>query len=569
MFRDVYLSELETLHKLAGELAARMPHLAPMLGRDADPATARLFQRLAFAFARVQERTHDDVPEIIHAVFEDIDSSLLQPVPSAALIELVPRTKTQRRPVVLDAGTTFGVRPEKGSAGTFVATEACEVRPWTLREARIDGAERRALTLDIELSSSADLERAAGEDTIVVTLAMGIESALDLRGLLIRHTRSVRARDGEKEIELAKGVQAVAAPPLGPARAAPVSALSALRDYFACPLVFCRFGIPGAQRLVELGNGVRNFEIVLELEVDVPRQIEVDASGLRLHCVPAVSLWSVEAHLQRTASGRYVVRTSDDDQRLVDVEHVEIVDGGSFRGVERWTPASVTRSLEAGRSLLFEVHRGAGVRDDEIDLSLSFLDDDGPVVLSPDAELRARVTVTSARRAGELEAGDVSHASENSPGAMAFRNVSEVTRGCPPIFAHDRLWELFHMKKLGLPALTHQPTLARLLALVNVAAWFKWPRAKPNPDRFEPLLGIERRRVSAVADGEAWPGVEVVLNVDAGAFLCDGDAHLFGELVGSLFASALQPHEWLALRVRTSMGAPIEFPRLFGTRGGP
>jgi len=186
MFHDVYGSELDVLHKLAAELAERFPEVASILGRDADPAMARLLQRLAFAFARVRQHIDDDVPEIIHAILEDVDPALLEPVLSTTLVELAPHPRTLRAATVIEAGATFA----DGAAHpcVFSMTEACEVRPWALREVRVVGGERREIRLSLEVLGGAELPRTIGSDNIVLALTAPLPRALDLRAWLLEHT---------------------------------------------------------------------------------------------------------------------------------------------------------------------------------------------------------------------------------------------------------------------------------------------------------------------------------------------------------------------------------------------
>lgn len=567
MFRDAYLRELEVLHGLSDELAARYPELASMLGRDADPETSRLLQRLAFAFAHVRQRTHDDLPEVIHAIFEDLAPCMLQPVPCATLIELQPNPKTQRGAVDVEIGATFAARHSTGSSGTFVATEACEVRPWVLRHAEVVGPERRAIRLGLELLPGTTLARAVGTDEIVLSLTSEqLESALDLRGILVRHAREVRARCGSIQVVLVESVRGVARVPLAIGRPSThrAMALSSMRDYFTAPQVFCRVSLGGAQKLAALGEGARAFEIFIELDQAVPARIIVDTSALRLHCVPAISLASVEARVEATATGRYALRSEHTGDRLVAVERVELVDGGASRRVARWTPAAVTRSLEEGDGpLMFEVHRDAAAVGDKTDLSVSFLNENGTVPLAPGATARARVLVTNVE-ASNLALGEICRATESSPVTMRFRNVTSVSRGCAPVFANDRLWELLHFMKLGMPALADRRCLARLLALLNLPSWFEWPRAKPSATTFEPLLSIAVVASKHVDAGEVCAGLALTLDVDAGAFLCEGDVHLFGELVGDILRSDLEAHEWLEHTLRCARWPAIDYPRRFG-----
>src|SRR6202045_5490326 len=90
-----YDRELNAIRRLAADFAEAPPKIAGRLrlAPDAvdDPHVARLLEGAAFLAARVHHRLDDEFPELTDALLGVLYPHYLAPVPSAAIVQLVPQ----------------------------------------------------------------------------------------------------------------------------------------------------------------------------------------------------------------------------------------------------------------------------------------------------------------------------------------------------------------------------------------------------------------------------------------------------------------------------------------------
>ncbi len=94
-----YDRELRFLRELAVEFARKYPREAQYLGQDDagrsnDPHVERLIESVALLAAKVRHKVDDDFPELTDALFHILYPHYLSPVPSMAILELVPNPGT-------------------------------------------------------------------------------------------------------------------------------------------------------------------------------------------------------------------------------------------------------------------------------------------------------------------------------------------------------------------------------------------------------------------------------------------------------------------------------------------
>src|SRR5208337_2226966 len=87
--------------------------------------------------------------------------------------------------------------------------------------------------------------------------------------------------------------------------------LFALRAYLAWPEQFAFVEIPHLERLASLGGKNRAFEIVVRFAVPLPKSFALDASMVRLHCVPAVNVYDSPALNAPLVRGRCAIELGD------------------------------------------------------------------------------------------------------------------------------------------------------------------------------------------------------------------------------------------------------------------
>ena len=580
MFRDVYVAELDYLQQLMDELGRDQPQLAPMLGRSADPGTTRLAQNLAFLFARLRQRLDDDLPEVIHPVLEGLCPWMLRPVPGATVLELTPEPSLKEAAHVA-AGSAFGSKPVEGVQCIFQSTLDVTVLPWSLDRVSVSTA-RDEIVLGLSVNDGAVIDLAAAS-ALRLFLAMPTAMALDVRSLLLRDgielvgrvagdPRGTRAR----EIVLARGAGACVFPCAVPRlpeiepRAPDAPELAQLRAYFAWPAHLGLVETASLAPLAELGPDPRRIELVLRLARPLPRAYPLDLPQVRLHATPAVNVHRLQLHDLPLTAGRCDLTgfSGRAGAEVYAIARVTLVRADlASEPAEPWARFFPPRMDDAGRApLRYEVHRVPSVVGPEIDVSLSFTDLEARGGgLSVDVDVLAH----DGPRAARLAIGDVCVPVTASPSLVGFRNVTPVTRHAAPQLEGDRMWRWFQLLKATLPQLCDADHLARALALTNVAAWARWPDAKPDAERFAALLGVRCDRAKRAERDEVVPGARVEIRVDTQAFTGPGDVDAFGESLVPFFAGTLRTHEWLEVVLADANGTPLfTYPARHGTRPG-
>ncbi len=217
--------------------------------------------------------------------------------------------------------------------------------------------------------------------------------------------------------------------------------------------------------------------------------------------------------------------------------------------------------------LLYRVERAPSVLGPEVDVGLVFVDSarDNPAVSVSASSVNVKLLVTDGERAVRVAVGELCVPGPASPPLVSFRNVTAVTRTACRARGRSPL-AMVALVKTPFWQLAEPSSLARALALANVAAWARWPESKPGPDAFEALVGVRVTRMTRPGRDEVFPGARVEVDLRQERFAGAGDIDLFGACLAALFASGLREHEWLELAVCDDRGWFLHYPSRFGTR---
>lgn len=369
-----YNRELQHVREMGGEFAREFPKIAGRLGLEgfecADPYVERLLEGFAFLAARVQLKLDAQFPIFTQHLLEMIYPHFLSPIPSMAVVEMLPDSK--------DAALTTGVlvprhTSMRGITGRDDRT-ACEFRtahpvvltPLTVIDAKyletpaaIAAAGvpipprqnvRAAIRIRLAIPDGMTLNmlefdelplHIAGSDELPSRL---YEQLLgNATGFVIRAT----AASGDALAEFCdasrivrKGFDADEA--LIPYTGRSFSGYRLLQEYFACPARFLFASFTGLRQIFARASGTE-FEIVVLLTRSVSSlHGAVEGLNFRLHCTPAINLFPRRADRLHLDTGKVEYHVLADRTRPMDFEIHSVFDvegfGDSVEPEQRFMP---------------------------------------------------------------------------------------------------------------------------------------------------------------------------------------------------------------------------------------
>lgn len=313
-----YNRELQYIREMGAEFAEAYPRIAARLGMDgidcADPYVERLIESFAFLAARVQLKLDARHPEFTQHLLEMVYPTLLAPVPSSAVVELVPTLAESSLKEGFEVPRGSALRAQVGSGpGT-----SCEFRSahdvvlWPLSVTaakyvvgtssfasaglRLDPRCRGAIRLDLRTEGGVPLR-----ELPVDSLTFFVHATADLAGKIYEQVLAngvgvvVRSKGTSRPVAL----PATALRPVGyeddeallPLSPRGFEGYRLLQEYFSFPDRFLFFAVDGLRKALADLDG-QEFELFLLVDRSLPDlDNALDESQFRLNCTPVVNLF--------------------------------------------------------------------------------------------------------------------------------------------------------------------------------------------------------------------------------------------------------------------------------------
>jgi len=316
---EYYNRELQYIREMGAEFAETYPRIAARLGMDgiecADPYVERLIEAFSFLAARVQLKLDARHPEFTQHLLEMVYPQYLAPVPSCAIVELVPALSESslKDGVRVGRGSTVRAEPMAGEQTACIFRTSQDVMLWPLSvtEVKYVVGTSSFATAGLRLDP-----RTRAACRIAVRASAGVQVAelpLDSLSLFVYATADLAAKIHEQIFANCVGVVvrskgSAQAPVLLPARAirsvgfeddesllpaahARFQGYRLLQEYFAFPERFLFFAVDGLRDALKRCDG-DEFELLLLFDRSMPDlENTLDASQFRLNCTPVVNLF--------------------------------------------------------------------------------------------------------------------------------------------------------------------------------------------------------------------------------------------------------------------------------------
>lgn len=543
-------AEMRYLREAGKEFAEAFPDRAAQLNLDKagarDPYVERLFEGFAFLMGRLREKLDDDLPELTEGLVSLLWPHYLRTIPSLSVVELTPDHVQMKRDELIEAGFEILSRPigPQRTRCLYTTTQAVQLHPLALESLHVtsepDG--RSVLRLRFTCGTLADWKQI---DLSRLPLYLNADAPLAsaLHQALTLQTQALYLRvPGATDRQLLQGHFApkgfAAEDRLWPKADSAFSGYQLLLEYFTFREKFMFVTLHGLEQL-PVKEGLPWFELDVVLGEQWPHDFRLSAEHVRLHAVPVINLFPLEADPMRLAPLQtdYLLRP----MRLQD-GHTEIysVDSvTSSKSTERQDYVPFTSFRHKGGMLRDEaperyfhtrLKRGVnGMHDTWLILGGEGFERDR---LREGESLSLRLTGTNGllpRKA--LQSTLLDTVVKAAQVELRVRNLCAPTLPCYPPNRDRFHWRvLSHLGSNFLPMLDNAEVLRGTLAL------YDWTHGELNRRRLEAIADVRHHLIQRFEKGFLLRGVDIEVTLDANGFSGEGDIHLFGEMLNRFFA---------------------------------
>ncbi|QUG74116.1 type VI secretion system baseplate subunit TssF [Erwinia sp. E602] len=545
-----YEAEMRYLREAAKEFARTHPDRAAMLDLDKagtpDPYVERLFEGFAFSMGRLREKIDDDLPELTEGLVSMLWPHYLRTIPSLSIVAFTPELQAMKIAETVPAGTEVYSRPvgPKNTVCRYRTTREMRLNPLIVSGVTMttepDG--RSLLRLRLACSGQADWSH-ADLSQLNFYLAADAPVSSQLHQMLTRRQAALYLRlPGQTERVRLEGRFTPGGfdegDGLWPKGDAGFSGYQLLLEYFTFREKFMFVRLHGLEGITPPA-GVAYFDIEVVFNQQWPSDLPVTDDAIRLHCVPVINLFTLEAD-PLTISGlesEYLLRPKRLQDGYTEIYSVDSVTGSSRTNAAEYVPFSsfrhkggMMRRHAPPRYYHTRVKRGVtGLHDTWLILGGMHWEEDRSVVRET---VSLQITGTNGqlpRRA--LQSTLLDRCEQVVQATVTVNNLCKPTLPVYPP-AEDRFhWRvLSHLGSGFLNMMSSAEVLRGTLALYN------WQEDELNNRRLEAIRQVDHHRIQRFEQGFLLRGLEIEVTLDSSGFTGEGDIHLFGELLNRFFA---------------------------------
>ncbi|HAU5564070.1 TPA: type VI secretion system baseplate subunit TssF [Serratia fonticola] len=553
-------AEMRYLKDAAREFARLHPEQASIMGLStpgaADASVERLFQGFAFLNGRLREKLDDDYPELTEGVISLLWPHALRPLPSACIVEISPDADGMKLSDVVTAQSEVSSQPvgEHQIRCRYRTTRDLTLNPLALQSASMvtepDG--QHLLRIRFHCGRSADWRHVEPGN-----LALYLHGDAPLSSLLHLYlTRRVAA------MYIRLPGQIDRQPFSGRFRASgfdenadiwPVDNAGAkspdrtghmhLLEYFTFREKFMFVELTELES-IEWQESPEWFELEVVFSEFWPADFKVDESNLRLHCVPVVNLFRLDARplAINTHQSDYrllPLRNNDPDMEIFAVEQV----ASSFaENAPHYTPfrhfqhrGGMLQRSKPARWYHTRMKRGpSGRMETTLTLGGDAFEQDR---LNPEDPLALSLTGTNGMLPRKTLHNVLLDTLESTTQtSVRVQNLSTPTMACYPP-QRDR----FHWQLLSQTGSSFLWMMDNAEVLHNTLKLHCWSDDSLNQRRLAGITDVRHWRL------QRWQrylkrGVDVEITLDTNHFAGEGDVWLFGSLLNRFLAQFTDEH---------------------------
>lgn len=593
MKNPYFEDEIRYLREVGPEFARVNPEVARFLGETGtDPDVERILEGVAFLCGRIRQKLDDELPELTANMMSLLWPHYLRPVPSMSVLELLPDIDGMQAPLQVRAGAEFASQPVEGTRCIYRACWPTLVRPWSLRDVRLETAAAEPVRLIFRIQASPKVKLAKLDaGSIRLHLCGDPRTTFSLYLLLAAHVEEVTVGDGTPKRTLAIGPRAVA--PAGLDRSEAVLpyphhsfvGYRLLQEYFAFKERFLFFDVKGVDRAIQKLELEQSFEVAITFNRRLESYPLVARENLRLHCVPIINLFSHDAEPLRIRHDRTQYLIQPSKSGLADRRHAEIFSVDRVKGLVRSEgleareyPAFYSFSHMTGgdarKATYYQTHLAPSLlssgRSVGTETYISFVVG-GEVGKIPEEEtVSIDLTCTNRDLPAEIRANEITEPTDSSPPGVRFRNIIKPTATIPPPLGKQLHWRLISHMSLNYVSLTDTQHFKELLRVYEFQSAHDAQRMNAFQRLLDGIVSVKSQFAERLVRGTPIRGVQVDVELHEDHFAGEGDAFLFATLLDRFVGLYVTLNSYSQLNVRfAKSGQPHSFPPRWGEQHTP
>lgn len=554
-------AEMRYLREAGKEFAEAFPDRAAQLNLDKpgaqDPYVERLFEGFAFLMGRLREKLDDDLPELTEGLVSLLWPHYLRTIPSLSIVELVPELAQMKHSELIAQGFEVLSQPigPQSTRCRYTTTQDLALRPLALasvgRSFAPDG--RSVLRLRFACGaltdwSQIDLSRMPLYLNAEAPLASALHQALTLNvQAMFVHWPGQTERQPVAGHFAPKGF--ADEDRLWPKGDSAFSGYQLLLEYFSFREKFMFVTLCGLEHL-QMAPDAAWFELEVVLREPWPADFDLSREHIRLHAVPVINLFALEADPLTLAplQSDYLLRPMRLQDGHIEIYSVDRVTASRNAERQDYVPFSsfrhkggMLRDEAPERYFHTRLKRAAnGLHDTWLILGGEGFDSDR---LRTRESLSLRLTGTHGQLPRKALQSTVLDTLVQSPQAgLRVRNLCAPSLPCYPPNRDRFHWRvLSHLGSNFLPMLDNAEVLRGTLAL------YDWTGSELNRRRLAAIVEVRHHLVQRFEKGFLLRGVDIEITLDANGFSGEGDISLFGEMLNRFFALYADIHVYTQL----------------------
>jgi len=532
-----FQDELSYLREAGSEFAKYHPKLTNFLGEGVyDPDVERLLEGFAFLTGRIREKIDDELPELTQSLMTLLWPHYMRSVPSMCVSELSPHVGSVTEKTVVKRGAEMASEQVEGTQCLFRTCYDVALYPVSITNVEQSNS-RTSSNVDVTIAAEYGQELSRlkmdslrfylhGEVHVTRTLYLWLFRYLDYIELDVgggyKHklpASSIKPVGfGDDEAILPYGTNSFAGYRL-------------LQEYFSLPEKFMFFDVTGLEWL----SGVPQRSTVkmsFVFKRALPSEVVLKDKHLRLHCTPAVNLFSKDGDPIRLEHRRseYKVRPQSSSQ-----DHYEVY---SIENVETWSKNERSRKKliefesfehqinQRDKREFYKTKVSERVSGRGLERYISFHTHTSDIAELGSETVLMKLTCSNGDLAERLSVGDVTYTSHNSPTYATFTNITKPTQSVSPQVNGELQWQLIANMSLNYLSLANIDVLKVLLSTYDFHSRVDRQAHRASIHRLDGIKKTEMKPADRVFRGTAIRGTQFTLTVDSTYFVNEGDMFL-------------------------------------------